>query len=88
MKDQLIGVTTNKDGTYTFFTRGIDRTHTFIDHAVSDDVFAGADNLWQTVMDKMVKHINTNKGRAERNVTHSKQIEWDERSTKINNTED
>ena len=74
--NRQFGVTTNINGTFTFFTRGADRPNTMIDKASSSQIFEGADALWQAVMTNMVNHINDNGGNAERNVTYSKQVDW------------
>jgi len=74
--NRQFGVTTNNNGTYTFFTRGADRPNTMLDKASSSLIFEGADELWQAVMTNMVNYINDNGGNAERNVTFSKQTDW------------
>jgi len=58
------GITDNGDGTYTFFTRGIDTPWGWIDNRSSKDIFAGADQLWTAVMNNVNNYVNKNGGKA------------------------
>jgi hypothetical protein len=58
------GITNNGDGSYTFFTRGIDTPYGVIDNWSSKDIFAGAHELWSNVMNNVTNYVNSNGGKA------------------------
>ncbi|MBT1708764.1 hypothetical protein KK062_11040 [Fulvivirgaceae bacterium PWU5] len=58
------GITDNGDGSYTFFTRGIDTPYGVIDNWSSKDIFAGAHELWSNVMNNVTNYVNSNGGKA------------------------
>jgi len=56
------GITNNGNGSYTFFTRGIDTPYGMLDNMNSADIFAGAHQLWTNVMNNVSNYINSNGG--------------------------
>ena len=60
--NRQFGLTTNSNGTYTFFTRGIDKTWGVGDTMLDNVIFNGAVDLWQSVMFNMNQYINQNGG--------------------------
>jgi hypothetical protein len=57
------GYNQNLDGSYTFFTRGVDRFTSGVLEEVanslsSENQFEGADNLWETIQQNLVNHVN------------------------------
>ncbi len=59
----------NVDGSYTFFTRGVDRMESRVDVAIANyltggNPFSGADALWLSFQDEVQKFTNNNGGVA------------------------
>lgn len=70
------GLTKNENGTYTFYTRGIDLPWGPEDAAISGTIFSGADDLWNAVMDNVASFINENEGEAAKTHNFSRRIHW------------
>lgn len=62
--NRLFGFTNNGDGTYTFFTRGVDRLSTKMDDwgntLLNDFAFNSADNLWTSFQEKITADFTSN----------------------------
>jgi hypothetical protein len=56
------GITNNGNESYTFFTGGIDTPYGMLDNMNSADIFAGAHQLWTSVMNNVSNYINSNGG--------------------------
>jgi|GEM_PF-1196175 len=83
--NRQFGITTNStvnpvDGlvttSYTFYTRGADRAWGVGDAILSNMIFAGAEELWSSVMNNVANYINKNGGKATVNNSISKRIPW------------
>jgi len=73
------GFTQNADGSYTFYTRGIDRTTGFLDNLMQENfniAFEAADNLWSSFQEKIKNYINQNGGNAIVNDPVTKRPDW------------
>jgi len=65
--NRQFGFVKNKDGTFTFFTKGADRVSgylEFVGNAVADAVHDGQVELWTSFQRKLAKAINSNGGEA------------------------
>ena len=62
--NRMFGFVTNADGSYTFFTRGADRTTSAADYNGSKIVFGSAHTLWQSLQQKIAAFVNANGGAA------------------------
>ncbi|QHI37377.1 hypothetical protein IMCC3317_27560 [Kordia antarctica] len=61
------GFETNSDGSYNFYVRGVDRFNSRAQEIAAgivfgDDIFSKADELWETVQEKLSIFINANGG--------------------------
>jgi RHS repeat-associated protein len=56
------GLTSNGNGSFTFFTRGIDSPYGMLDNMMSKDIFEGAHQLWTNVMKNISNFVNNNGG--------------------------
>ena len=75
--NRQFGITTNNNGTFTFYTRGVDRPTTLPDAILSKAIFSGAEKLWNTVMQNMANFVNSNGGSSNVNSSVvSKRISW------------
>lgn len=75
------GLTDNGDGTYTFYTRGVDMLWDVEDVAVAQGMFGFfeiADRLWNRVMDNIAKEINENGGAATKTHNFTRKIDWED----------
>jgi len=73
------GLTKNENGSYTFYTRGVDMLWDVEDVVVAHGIFGFfgiADKLWNGVMDNVAKEINSKGGRAEKTHNFSRKIDW------------
>lgn len=77
------GLTKNEDGTYTFYTRGVDRLfdweHTAANYFLNskgDWFFKKADELWNYVMDKVVTDVNKAGGEAKKTHNFNRRVDW------------
>lgn len=79
------GYTQNPNGSYTFYTRGVDRL-TSIDVAALQSIteflfgngvpFASADALWTSFVDKIREFVNDNGGSASRAFVEIERPDW------------
>lgn len=78
----MFGFLQNDDGSYTFFTRGVDRITRKIDNIVAqnflDDPFKDPDALWTSFQQKLKDYINQNGGNATANNSVTYRPNWDE----------
>jgi hypothetical protein len=58
------GYLANADGSFTFYTRGADRTTAALDAIAAAAVFGGADALWSSFQQKLVAYVAANGGAA------------------------
>ncbi|MCT3728151.1 hypothetical protein HZP71_11690 [Elizabethkingia anophelis] len=68
------GFTQNTDGSYTFYTRGVDRLTTidattvqnseFLSYMMGGSPFSQADKLWTSFQEKINKYVTDNEGRS------------------------
>lgn len=58
------GFVKESNGSYTFYTRGVDRLTTGFDALVKDVAFSAADNLWKSFQDKVSTYVNQHGGVA------------------------
>ena len=81
------GYTQNVDGSYTFYTRGVDRLTSSFDQLFStlskvvyDDgiQFEKADELWRSMQKGIADFINGNGGNAEVKPPQTKRPDWEE----------
>lgn len=82
-----LGFTTNTDGSYTFFARGVDRLTIPIttrgNYFISAPVlslkglaFEGADATWESFKDGITNYVNSNQGATTRNPTQIYRPNW------------
>ena len=68
------GFTQNTDGTYTFFTRGIDRTTGYVDQVLqwnTNKVFEDTEQLWTSLQNKVRDYVNSHGGSASVNASNT-----------------
>lgn len=70
------GYTQNTDGSYTFFTRGVDRLTTGFDAGMEKIAFFAADELWKSFQQNVKKFVNTNQGNASIGNVEIKRPDW------------
>lgn len=74
------GININSDGSFTFYTAGVDRTTTIIDAEANhwlNAVFGGADALWNSLVDRMDNFINFSEGgESSRNQPITARPDW------------
>ncbi|KEZ91967.1 RHS repeat-associated core domain-containing protein [Nonlabens ulvanivorans] len=90
--NRQFGLTSNSDGSLTFYTRGIDRMWSMPDAAYNsigfgmsgigrskdeNNFFGQADQLWNFVMDQIIKEIKASGGKAEKTHSFSRRISWE-----------
>jgi hypothetical protein len=77
------GFETNADGSYTFYTRGVDR---FTDNLAGESLlnaltfgnaFMGADNLWKSFQEGISEYVNQNGGSATKNLPVIGRPDWE-----------
>lgn len=74
------GFMSNSDGSYTFFTRGVDRTTTQFDATAqyfTNMVFGGADKLWASFQRKLAEYVNAQGGQATIQEPIKHRVDWD-----------
>lgn len=71
------GYIANPNKTYTFYTRGADRTTAILDNIFSTDVFEGGEKLWQSFQKTLVFQVNKLNGRASVGKSFSKRYDWE-----------
>jgi len=80
------GLEQNLDGSYNFYTRGVDRVTEWSDEFVGElpceqkDAFEGADALWTSLQDNLVNYINNpnNGGSAVKDSISIERPNWDD----------
>ncbi|MEQ9466623.1 MAG: hypothetical protein RLN88_04375 [Ekhidna sp.] len=82
--NRQFGLEQNQDGSYTFFTRGVDRVAETFDNFVGDlpiapSAFEGADALWSAFQDNLENYINdpANGGQAQKENPQIDRPDWD-----------
>ena len=70
------GYVVNPNGSWTFYTRGADRTTSALDAASASAVYSGADALWQSFQQKLVTYVNSNGGAAAAGPRHWARYPW------------
>jgi len=72
------GFNVNQDGSYTFYTRGVDRiTQKVNDWIGYSDTMTGADNLWKSFQRGVENYVNSNGGIATKNDPIVARPNWD-----------
>jgi hypothetical protein len=67
----------NEDGTWSFLTRGADRTTTMVDQVPGEAlVFSQADQLWKSLQHKIADMIKLRGGQAVVETPHSERYDW------------
>ncbi len=74
------GLTDNKDGSYTFYTRGTDRGYGVATKvAGAETIFKSAEITWSTLMSNIFTNINNSGGSAIiPSAPISKRVDWEE----------
>lgn len=90
--NRKFGFKVNPNGTYTFYTRGVDRVTSWLDTGIQlslnamgkligreglDLAFNTADDLWASYLDRMVAYIEANGGSATSNGSTTYWPQWD-----------
>ncbi|MBK8442742.1 MAG: hypothetical protein IPL35_04710 [Sphingobacteriales bacterium] len=60
--NRQFGIKLNTDGTYEFYTKGIDRSNSFFSYLTESITFSAADEFWQGVQDKIAQFVIDNGG--------------------------
>ena len=74
------GFSHNSDGSYTFFTRGVDRITTQLNATaqyLTGAVFNGGDKLWKSFQSKLASYVNSNGGSAKVVEPTINRVDWD-----------
>jgi hypothetical protein len=71
------GFSRGDDGSFTFYTRGADRTTGVADWAGAEVIFRAADELWRSLQSGIVQLVNTHGGSATAGVPISNRHDWD-----------
>lgn len=77
------GLKQNPNGTYTFYTRGVDRISGMLDDIVGSsgvmgDPFQNPDALWNSLLDGVKNHVNGNTGQAGTKNTVINRPKWED----------
>jgi hypothetical protein len=76
--NRMFALVANKDGTYTFFTKGADILTNPWDQWWGDpDAFNEADKLWDGLRDKVIQYIERFEGEASKETKYWNQIKLD-----------
>ncbi|WP_181304178.1 hypothetical protein [Rufibacter sp. XAAS-G3-1] len=73
------GFTTNTDGSYTFYTRGVDRLSDAIitgSQIVGGIPFNQADELWTSFQNRIKLYVNNHSGNASNSITETYRPDW------------
>ena len=80
--NRSFGFTQNNDGSYTFYTRGVDRITQGFDNFIAqnflDDPFEDPDALWSSFQQKLSNYVNQNGGSATANEPKTYRPDWDQ----------
>ena len=86
------GMTSNADGTLTFFTRGVDMLWDVEDQIAKDvmsiwdgDFFSVADALWKNVMYNVMNYVDSQGGNAYMTHSFTRRIDWNVINSKDKN---
>jgi hypothetical protein len=76
-----LGLSKNENGSYTFYTRGVDRMYGVADRMYNGlskggKFFGQADKLWNGLMNKVSEFINNNGGQSEKTHNFNRRINW------------
>lgn len=74
------GFSTNSDGSYTFFTKGVDRITTQFNSTAqyfTNAIFGGGDKLWASFQTKLAGYVNENGGQASVVEPVKHRVNWD-----------
>ena len=80
---RYFGVVQNPDGTWTFFTRGVDRLTGPLDQLVQSTTgvpFTSADNLWRSFTNAINNFVNQNGGASIRPAPTIHRPDWEKLS--------
>ncbi|WP_133241170.1 papain-like cysteine protease family protein [Nocardioides gansuensis] len=76
--NRWFGYVANEDGTFTFGTRGADRTTGAMDYGLSDIVFTAAHSLWLTLLQGLANYVIALGGTATIGQATSARYDWDQ----------
>ena len=80
------GLVNNQDGTYTFYTRGVDRTTAWYDEVLADGSsvfleepiqFIQADRMWTQMMQRALRDLQLRRGSGYLSAAVTKRSNWD-----------
>lgn len=74
--DREFGITQNSDGTYTLYTRGVDRITSTLSLIGRDFIFDSGARLWRSLVQKVVADVNGRGGAATPGETVSYRPDW------------
>lgn len=66
----------NSDGSYTFYTRGVDRLTTGVDASMQNIAFFAADELWKSFQQKVKSFVESKQGSAVIGVPEIQRPDW------------
>ena len=80
--NRQFGLEQNPDGSYIFYTRGVDRVAERFDHFVGNtsffpSAFEGGDEFWEDFQDNIQSFINDNAGQAQKEGTQINRPDWE-----------
>lgn len=86
--NRAFGIKQNTDGSFTIYTRGVDRVTLRIEELIAGGIlsyignngfnpFSKADELWNAFQDNLVDFIQNNGGSATRIQVEPKRVDWE-----------
>lgn len=76
--NRAFGIYRTADGKHVFYSVAADRPTQWIDEVMAERVvFKKADELWQSMQEKVVKFINDNSGAAAKKTAQAMRYKWD-----------
>ncbi|MBE2187541.1 MAG: hypothetical protein IAE99_12285 [Rhodothermales bacterium] len=87
--NRTFGYTVNGDGSYTFFTRGVDRMTNWFGNALQQSFgtpFSSADALWTSAMNGIAANVRANGGTATVNAPQTYRPDWNKVKGVLNGT--
>lgn len=79
--NRQIGFISNSDGSFTFYTKAVDRVTGTLDEWINDvfggPTFSGADELWTSMQNKIANYINSHGGTATVQPSQAYRPNWD-----------